>query len=89
MARACKGEPAGRHSIGEFRHGLLTIGINPALTEDESDRLDTIYLPSKYPLGSVLPAITPNAQTAHHCLTVMPAACSVWPWATPLGLHWS
>jgi HEPN domain-containing protein len=58
------------HSIGELRQGLVTIGIDPALTEDESDLLDTIYLPSKYPLGSVLPAFTPDAQTARHCLGI-------------------
>ena len=51
-------------SIGELRRGLLDIGLDPGLTEDEADLLDTIYLPSKYPLGSVLPAFEPDAQTA-------------------------
>ena len=58
------------HSIGELRHGLVNLGLDPALTEDESDLLDTIYLPSKYPLGSVLPSFTPDARTAQHCLGI-------------------
>jgi HEPN domain-containing protein len=58
------------HSIGELRRGLLDIGLDPGLTEDEADLLDTIYLPSKYPLGSVLPAFEPDAQTSQHCLAI-------------------
>jgi HEPN domain-containing protein len=59
------------HSIGELRRGLLDIGLDPGLTEDEADLLNTIYLPSKYPLGSVLPAFEPDAQTAEHCLAIV------------------
>ena len=70
-------------SIGELRRGLLDIGFDPGLTEDEADLLDAIYLPSKYPLGSVLPAFEPDAQTAEHCLAivdrVLAAAASVIP----------
>jgi len=69
------------HSIGELRRGLLDIGLDPGLTEDEADLRDTIYLPSKYPLGSVLPAFVPDAQTAEKCLAivdrVLAAAASV------------
>jgi hypothetical protein len=57
-------------SIGELRRGLLAIGLDPDLTEDEADLLDSIYLPSKYSLGSVLPAFEPDAQTAQHCLGI-------------------
>jgi len=39
--------------------------------------LDTIYLPSKYPLGSVLPAFEPDAQTAHHCLAIVDRVLAV------------
>jgi HEPN domain-containing protein len=59
------------HSIGDLRRGLLAIGLEPGLTEDEADLLDTIYLPSKYPLGSVLPVFEPDAQTAEHCLAIV------------------
>lgn len=71
------------HSIGELRRALLEIGLDPGLTEDESDLLDTIYLPSKYPLGSVLPTFEPDAQIAQRCLAivdrVITAAASVIP----------
>lgn len=58
-------------SIGELRRGLLDIGLDPGLTEGEADLLDTMYLPSKYPLGSVLPAFEPDAQTAQQCLAIV------------------
>ena len=71
------------HSIGELRRGLLDIGLDPGLTEDEADLLDSIYLPSKYPLGSVLPAFEPDAQISQHCLAiagrVLAAAASMIP----------
>jgi len=71
------------HSIGVLRQGLLGVGLDPGLTEDEADLLDSIYLPSKYPLGSVLPAFEPDAQTAEHCQAivdrVLAAAVSVIP----------
>jgi HEPN domain-containing protein len=75
--------PKKTHSIGELRRGLLAIGLDPGLTEDEADLLDTIYLPSKYPLGSVVPAFEPDAHTAQHCLViadrVLAAAASMIP----------
>ena len=47
------------------------------------NRQETIFLPSKYPLGSVLPAFEPDARIARHCLTivdrVLAAAASVIP----------
>jgi HEPN domain-containing protein len=71
------------HSIGELRRAPLEIRLDPGLTEDESDLLDTIYLPSKYPLGSVLPTFEPDAQIAQRCLAIIDrfitAAASVIP----------
>ncbi len=58
------------HSIGELRGDLVRAGVELALTEDDADLLDTIYLPSKYPLGSVLPAFDPDAQIAQRSLTI-------------------
>ena len=71
MGLACGIPLKKTHSIGELRRGILNIGLDPGLTEDEADLLDTIYLPSKYPLGSVLPAFEPDAQTAEHCLAIV------------------
>jgi len=83
MGLACGIPLKKTHSIGELRRCILNIGLDPGLTEDEADLLDTIYLPSKYPLGSVLPAFEPDAQTAQKCLAigdrVLAAAASVIP----------
>jgi hypothetical protein len=32
--------------------------------------LDSIYLPSKYPLGSVLPDFEPDEQTCKRCIAI-------------------
>ena len=48
------------HSITELNNILQLNKINVDLTEDECDLLDSIYLPSKYPLGSVLPNFEPD-----------------------------
>jgi HEPN domain-containing protein len=58
------------HSIGELRGDLLRAKVDPGLSEDAADLLDTIYLPSKYPLGSVLPHFEPDAEMARRCLAV-------------------
>lgn len=58
------------HSISELRRDLLQAGVTLGLTEDESDLLDTIYLPSKYPLGGVLPDFEPDAHVARRCLAI-------------------
>jgi hypothetical protein len=36
--------------------------ISIELTEDECDFLDSIYLPSKYPIGSALPSFYPDEE---------------------------
>jgi hypothetical protein len=48
-----------RQWLAYARENRQDVGLDPALTEDEADLLDTVYLPSKYPLGSVLPAFEP------------------------------
>jgi HEPN domain-containing protein len=58
------------HSIAELRGDLLQAQADPGLSADDADLLDTIYLPSKCPLGSVLPHFEPDAETARRCLTV-------------------
>ena len=50
--------------------GLFNPSFQNAQQTVEKALLDTIYLPSKYPLGSVLPAFTPDAHTARQCLAV-------------------
>lgn len=48
------------HSISELNKILANNGIEIELSEDDCEFLDSIYLPSKYPLGSVLPYYEPD-----------------------------
>jgi HEPN domain-containing protein len=64
------------HSIGELRSELLRVNVDPGISEDDAELLDTIYLPSKYPLGSVLPNFEPDAEMARRCLTIANHAVS-------------
>jgi hypothetical protein len=43
--------------------------VDPGLSEDAADLLDTIYLPSN-PLGSVLAHFEPDAEMARRCVSV-------------------
>ena len=58
------------HSIGELRSDLMRIGVETGLEEEECELLDSIYLPSKYPLGSALPDYTPDQTTTRKCLDI-------------------
>jgi len=58
------------HSINELAAILAENDLNVDITEDEQDLLDSIYLPSKYPLGSVLPDFEPDAQICKRCIAV-------------------
>lgn len=48
------------HSITELRNILKENKINIDLDEDDCDFLDSIYLPSKYPVINVLPFYEPD-----------------------------
>lgn len=48
------------HSISELRNILLANTIDLDLNEEECEYLDSIYLPSKYPLGAALPGFVPD-----------------------------
>ncbi|MBF0202460.1 MAG: HEPN domain-containing protein [Desulfamplus sp.] len=48
------------HDILELKNVLKTLNIEVDLSEDDCDFLNSIYLPSKYPLGSVIPDFDPD-----------------------------
>lgn len=56
------------HSINELVAALAQLGVSVGLAETDCDLLDTIYLPSKYPLGSALPDFSPDAGLCRQCL---------------------
>ena len=58
------------HSINELRNTLVAGGIDIDITEDECDLLDSIYLPSKYPLGGVLPDFEPDLEICTRCMAI-------------------
>ena len=58
------------HSINELRNTLVAGGVDIDITEDECDLLDSIYLPSKYPLGGVLPDFEPDLEICTRCMAI-------------------
>ena len=50
------------HNILELKYMLSTNDILIKLTDDDCDFLDSIYLPSKYPIGSALPLFYPDKE---------------------------
>ena len=55
-------------------HAIMTLlkkkGKEEIVSEDECELLDSIYLPSKYPLGSVLPNFEPGQKVCLECLRI-------------------
>ena len=73
LKAACvsKGLPVKKtHSVRELRNDLKRIGFEVGLEDTDCDLLDSIYLPSKYPLGSVLPDFAPDEVLARECLSM-------------------
>ncbi len=58
------------HSINELANILAESGMTFGLTEEDCDLLDSNYLPSKYPLGSVLPDFEPDADVCRQCVRI-------------------
>lgn len=58
------------HSIAELMVALSQLGLSVSLSEDEIDLLDSIYLPSKYPVGSALPNLDPDQAVCERCVGV-------------------
>ena len=58
------------HSIVELNNIVIHLGLHIDITEEECDFLDTIYLPSKYPLQSVLPNFYPDHQICQDSILI-------------------
>ena len=58
------------HRIRELLTILAQTGLQVLVTEDDADLFDSIYLPSKYPLGSVLPDFEPDRNICIQCIGV-------------------
>jgi len=58
------------HSINELVALLAMKKLQTGLAPDECDLLDSIYLPSKYPLTSVLPDFEPDAKICKKCIAI-------------------
>lgn len=56
------------HSIQELRRDLRRLGWEIDLSEEDAELLDSIYLPSKYPLGSALPEFEIDVSLADRCV---------------------
>jgi len=58
------------HSINELAMLLAENHLDINLAEEERELLDSIYLPSKYPLGSILPDFEPDDQICKNCIAI-------------------
>ena len=58
------------HSISELNMVLAKKNYDINITEDECDLLDSIYLPTKYPIGSVLPDFEPDNQICEEAIDI-------------------
>lgn len=58
------------HSILELRNTLKQNRVSIDLEDDECDLIDSIYLPSKYPIGSALPDFYPDDKICRTCLEI-------------------
>jgi len=58
------------HSINELVTILAENGMKVDIEEEERDLIDSIYLPSKYLIGGILPDFDPDMKTCVQCVTV-------------------
>ena len=58
------------HSINELVTILAENDLSVNIKEDERDLIDSIYLPSKYPAGGVLPNFEPDMKICKQCLAI-------------------
>lgn len=57
------------HSINELKDTIASHGITVDITKEECHFLDSVYLPSKYPISSALPDFEPDVKICDEYLT--------------------
>lgn len=62
--------PRKTRSISELMIALTDKGLSVSPTADEVDLLDSIYLPSKYPLGNVLADFEADEALCQQCIVI-------------------
>ncbi len=58
------------HSTNELVMMLAEKHLDINLAEEERELLDSIYLPSKYPLAGILPDFEPDEQICEKCIAI-------------------
>lgn len=58
------------HSIMELKNTLNNYHIEINISDEECDFLDSLYLPSKYPISSVLPNYEPNHELCSKSISI-------------------
>jgi len=58
------------HSINELVNIIAENGMEVDIEEDERDLIDSIYLPSKYPISGILPDFEADMQTCRQCVAI-------------------
>lgn len=57
-------------NIAELKNTLFAAGIEVVISDDDCDFLDSIYLPSKYPLANVLPFYEPDLKICNDAVEI-------------------
>jgi HEPN domain-containing protein len=58
------------HAVLALWQSLADHGLETALTEEECALLDSVFMPSRYPLFSILPDAMPDRQTCETCIRI-------------------
>ncbi len=58
------------HSIMELKNTLNKYDIEINISDEECDFMDSLYLPSKYPISSVLPDYEPNQELCSKSISI-------------------
>ncbi|VEN74222.1 HEPN domain protein [Candidatus Desulfarcum epimagneticum] len=65
------------HSISKLKTALIRNGLDVPISDDDCDFLDSIYIPSKYPVSSILPYFEPDLEICEYAISI---AESVFNW---------